>query len=140
MIFGTRYPIVQAPMAGVQAGALAAAVSEAGGLGSLPCAMLTAQTLRTELQAIHGRVGRRVNVNFSCHEPPVPDDRREAAWREALAPYYREFGIEGSKVPAGPGRAPFTAEMAQVLEGFRPEVVSFHFGLPCAQLLARVKS
>ncbi|HET7729758.1 MAG TPA: nitronate monooxygenase [Usitatibacter sp.] len=138
-MLGTRYPIIQAPMAGVQAGALAAAVSEAGGLGSLPCAMLTPQAMRAELEAMRARVGRRVNVNFFCHVPPTPDERREAAWREALAPYYREFAIDAAKVPAGPGRAPFTAEAADVLEEFRPEIVSFHFGLPSEALLARVK-
>ncbi|HEX5513600.1 MAG TPA: nitronate monooxygenase, partial [Gammaproteobacteria bacterium] len=79
-------------------------------------------------------------VNFFCHTPPAPDAQREAAWRAALAPHYAEFGIDADSIPAGPGRAPFSAEAAEVLAEFRPAVVSFHFGLPSAELLARVKA
>ena len=132
-------PIVQAPMAGVQGSALAVAVSNAGGLGSLPCAMLAPEALRTELQAIAAQTTRPYNVNFFCHQPPAPDAAREAAWRGALAPFYAELGIDVGSIPEGPGRLPFTAQAADVLEPFRPAVVSFHFGLPSADLLARVK-
>lgn len=137
---GTRLPIVQAPMAGVQAGALAAAVSEAGALGSLPCAMLAPEAMRTELELIRARTSAPYQVNFFCHVPPTPDASREARWREALAPYYAEFGIEAATIPAGPGRLPFGPEAAEVLEAFRPAVVSFHFGLPDEALLGRVRS
>jgi nitronate monooxygenase len=137
---GTEVPIIQAPMAGVQAGALAAAVSEAGGLGSLPCAVLAADAIRKELELIASRTRKPYNVNFFCHAPPAPDAGREAAWRKALAPYYREYDIDPEKIPAGPGRAPFSEEAADVLESFKPPIVSFHFGLPSAKLLARVKS
>ena len=133
-------PIIQAPMAGVQASALAVAVSNAGGLGSLPAAMLTLDSLRSELQAIHTQTTRPYNVNFFCHTPPVPDAQQDADWRAALAPYYEAFGLDVGAIPAGPGRAPFSAEVADVVEPFRPPVVSFHFGLPPADLLARVKS
>jgi nitronate monooxygenase len=139
-LLGIDVPIVQAPMAGVQAGALAATVSQAGGLGSLPCAMLTPETMRKELELVRSRTSRPVNVNFFCHVPPRPDAAREAAWRKVLAPYYRELGIDPESIPQGPGRAPFSEESADALEPFRPEVVSFHFGLPEAGLLARVKS
>jgi len=138
-LFGTRLPIVQAPMAGVQAGALAAAVSEAGALGSLPCAMLTVEAMRAEIDLIRSRTAQPFNVNFFCHEPPVPDAAREADWRGALSPFYAELGIDAAKVPAGPGRSPFTREAADALEPSRPAVVSFHFGLPAAELVARVK-
>jgi nitronate monooxygenase len=138
-LLGIDLPLIQAPMAGVQLGGMAAAVSEAGALGSLPCAMLTAETMRKELELVRGRTKKPINVNFFVHTPPAADAEREARWRAALAPYYREFGIDAQKVPAGPGRAPFTAEMAEALEPFRPEVVSFHFGLPSPELLARVK-
>jgi nitronate monooxygenase len=138
-LFGIDLPIIQAPMAGVQGSAMAVAVSNAGGLGSLPCAMLTPDTLRSELQAITAQTTRPYNLNFFCHTPPLPDATREAAWRAALAPYYAEFGIDPGSVPAGGGRAPFTAEAADLLEGFKPRVVSFHFGLPSPDLLARVK-
>ncbi|MFZ3117427.1 MAG: nitronate monooxygenase, partial [Variovorax sp.] len=136
---GIDLPIIQAPMAGVQGSAMAIAVSNAGGLGSLPCAMLTPDALRSELQAITAQTTRPYNVNFFCHTPPAPDAAREAVWRAALAPYYAEFGIDPASVPAGGGRTPFNAEAADLLETFRPPVVSFHFGLPSPALLARVK-
>src|SRR5437867_9922543 len=138
--FDTRWPLVQAPMAGSQGAALAIAVSKAGGLGSLPCAMLTVEAMRKELAAIRAATDRPYNANFFAHRPPVPDARREAAWRAALAPYYGEYGIDPDSIPEGPGRAPFTAEAADALEEFKPPVVSFHFGLPAAGLLDRVRS
>lgn len=137
---GIELPVIQAPMAGAQASAMAIAVSNAGGLGSLPCAMLTADGLRKELELIKVQTGKPFNVNFFCHAAPVADAGREAAWRAALAPYYRQYGIDPNGIPAGPGRAPFSSEFADVLEDYRPAVVSFHFGLPPADLLARVKS
>ena len=133
-------PIIQAPMAGAQASAMAIAVSNAGGLGSLPCAMLTAEGLRKELEAMRTQTGKPFNVNFFCHAAPVVDSGRESAWRAALAPYYRQYGIDPAAIPAGPGRAPFSAEFADVLEQFQPSVVSFHFGLPPADLMKRVKT
>jgi nitronate monooxygenase len=138
-LLGIELPIIQAPMAGVQGSALAVAVSNAGGLGSLPCAMLSPEALRDELGAIRAQTVRPFNVNFFCHVPPEPDAVREAAWRAALAPYYREFGIDTATIPAGPGRTPFGSTAADVLEAFRPPVVSFHFGLPSPELVARVK-
>lgn len=126
-------------MAGVQGSALALAVSGAGGLGSLPCAMLGADALRAELGALKAS-GLPYNVNYFSHTPPVPDAAREAAWRAALAPYYDELGLDITAIPAGPGRAPFTAEAADLLAEFAPPVVSFHFGLPAPDLLARVKA
>jgi nitronate monooxygenase len=137
---GVELPIVQAPMAGVQGSALAIAVSEAGGLGSLPCAMLSAEAIRKELAAIRAATSRPFNVNFFGHVNPGQDTRREGAWREALAPFYREYGIDAATISAGAGRAPFGTEAAEILEEFRPPVVSFHFGLPAAALLARVKA
>jgi len=138
-LLGTELPIVQAPMAGVQLGDLTVAVSESGGLGSLPCALLDARSLEQELARIRARTSKPINVNFFCHEPPVADAAREDAWRAALRPYYDELGLDPAKVAAGPGRAPFTAETAEVLAAFRPAVVSFHFGLPAPELLARVR-
>ena len=139
-LLGTELPIIQAPMAGVQGSALAVAVSNAGGLGSLPCAMLSLDTMRNELAAIKAGTGRPFNVNFFCHVPPAPNAEREAAWRVALSPYYKEFGIDADSIPAGPGRSPFSSEAAEVLGEFKPAVVSFHFGLPSAELLSRVKA
>ncbi len=139
-LLGIELPIIQAPMAGVQGSALAVAVSNAGGLGSLPCARLTLDDLRKELTAIKAQTDKPFNVNFFCHTPPEPSAKREAAWRAALAPYYKEYGIDADSIPAGPGRAPFSAEAADMLEEFAPPVVSFHFGLPSTELLARAKA
>jgi nitronate monooxygenase len=139
MTFLTETPVIQAPMAGSQLGAMAIAVSEAGGLGSLPCALLNPEGIRKELAALKAATSKPYNVNFFCHAPPSPDEKRESAWREKLAPYYRELGIDPASIPAGPGRAPFDAAAAEVLEEFRPPVVSFHFGLPSRDLLVRVK-
>lgn len=137
---GVAYPVIQAPMAGSQGSRLAIAVCEAGGLGSLPCAMLTVDAMRKELDAIRAATAKPYNVNFFCHALPVADAARESGWRAALGPYFREFGIDPATIPAGPGRAPFTRETADALESYRPAVVSFHFGLPAADLVARVKS
>ncbi len=139
-LLGTTLPIIQAPMAGVQGSAMAAAVSNAGGLGSLPCAMLGTDALRSELTAIRAETDKPFNVNFFCHTPPKPDAAREQAWRSALGAYYREHGIDASMIAQGPGRAPFSAGVADVLEEFKPAIVSFHFGLPPTELLDRVKS
>ncbi len=127
-------------MAGVQDGRLAVAVSNAGGLGSLPCAMLSPDAMRKELTHIAAHTTRPYNVNFFCHTPPTPSAEREARWRGALAPYYREYGLDVDAIPAGSLRVPFGTEAADVLDEFTPAVVSFHFGLPSADLLERVRA
>ena len=137
---GLEVPIVQAPMAGAQGSALAIAVSRAGGLGSLPCAMLTPEGIRAEIATIAAATTKNFNVNFFCHVQPTHDAAREAAWRETLARYYREFAIDPASIKPGPGRAPFSGETAAVLEAAKPRVVSFHFGLPAGELLARVRA
>ena len=139
-LLGIQFPIIQAPMAGVQESALAVAVSNAGGLGSLPCAMLSHDDLRQELAAIRTQTTKPFNVNFFCHTPPTPNIEREMAWRAALSPYFAEYGIDSSAIPAGAARLPFTAEVAEVLEAFKPSVVSFHFGLPPEDLLRRARA
>ncbi len=139
-LLGIELPVIQAPMAGAQLSAMAVAVSNAGGLGSLGCATLGIDAMHNELAAIAAQTSRPYNVNFFCHVPPSPDPQRESAWRSRLMPFYGKFGIDPSRIPAGPGRSPFTTEAADVLEEFRPAVVSFHFGLPPAPLLARVKA
>jgi len=139
-LLGTRWPILQAPMAGAQGSALAIAVSEAGGLGALPCAMLTPEAMRAELAALQAGTRAPYNVNFFCHTPPPTDEAAEARWRQALAPWYAELGLDASAIPAGAGRQPFSEAAAELLAEFRPRVVSFHFGLPAPELLARVKA
>ena len=137
---GVALPIIQAPMAGAQASAMAIAASNAGALGSLPCAMLGVDAMRRELMAIKAQTARPFNVNFFCHAQPTPDAKREAAWRASLAAYYQAFGIDANSIPTGPGRLPFSSEAANILAEFKPAVVSFHFGLPSTELLALVKS
>ena len=139
-ILGTAFPIIQAPMAGVQGSALAIAVCNAGGLGSLPCATLSPDAMKSEIAAIEAQTVSPYNVNFFCHAPPVPSADREAAWRAALAPYYAELGLDAGKVSGGAGRMPFNAEYAEVLSEIKPPVVSFHFGLPPPELFTRLKS
>jgi nitronate monooxygenase len=109
--------------------------------------MLDAQALRDELTLLRD-AGRPFNINFFCHTPPADDAARQAAWHDALRPYYREFGLTPPAMPTGvppatpaaAGRAPFGVAAAELLEEFRPAVVSFHFGLPSADLLARVRA
>lgn len=139
-LLGITYPIIQAPMAGVQTSALAIAVSAAGGLGSLPCAMLNHEALRAELTKLKSSGCGPYNVNFFCHAPPTPDAAREQRWREVLAPYYEEFEIDPADAAPEQARAPFSAGLAALLSEFAPPVVSFHFGLPSPDLLAQVRS
>lgn len=139
-LFGTALPIIQAPMAGVQDSAMAIAVSNAGGLGSLPCATPGPDALRAELAAIKAQSVMPFNVNFFCHAQPEADARREALWQKTLHPYFLEFGIDPSTIKPGPGRMPFNADAAEILEEFRPPVVSFHFGLPAEALLDRIRA
>jgi nitronate monooxygenase len=139
-LFGVELPVIQAPMAGFQGRELAIAVSDAGGLGSLPCALLSLDTMRAELTAIRAHTDKPYNVNFFCHTAPDPDPEREAAWRKLLSHYYQEYGIDAAEAAAPASRTAFSAAAADVLEPFKPSVVSFHFGLPPKDLLARVKS
>ena len=139
-LLGIELPIIQAPMAGVQDSRLAIAVSNAGGLGSLPCGMLGPDAMRKELAHLAAQTSRPYNVNFFCHAPPGPNAERVTEWRAVLAPYYREFELDPTVVPSAVARAPFSTDAADVLADFKPSVVSFHFGLPSAELLARVRA
>ena len=138
-LLGTHLPVIQAPMAGAQGSALAIAVSNAGGLGSLPGAMLTLEDLRDEIANISRHTSNSYNVNFFCHTPPRPDSDRDARWRGLLAPYYRELDVDPNAIRSEPGRAAFDHHAADVLAQFKPPVVSFHFGLPSKEILDRVK-
>lgn len=131
-------PIVQAPMVGCGS-ELAIAVCQAGGLGSIACAALTPDQLRAEGRAIRAKTDAPYNVNFFCHVPPPFDPAAQARWVARLAPYYAEMGLDPASAGSGPGRAPFDEAMCEVVEELRPSVVSFHFGLPEARLLERVR-
>jgi nitronate monooxygenase len=135
----SRLPIIQAPMAGAQGVELCAAVCEAGGLGSLPTAMLTPSELRDQIAEIRKRTPAPFNVNFCCHVPPKQDPEREARWLGELAPDYAEAALDPPAGGGGPVRTPFDSATAEIIEEAKPPVVSFHFGLPDESLLDRVK-
>jgi len=139
-LFKTEFPIVLAPMAGVMDAELVVAVAQGGGLGSLPCAMLSADKAREQVNIIRQRVTAPVNLNFFCHRAVDVDPAREKVWRQRLAPYYREHGLDPDAPINAANRAPFDAAFCVVVEELKPEIVSFHFGLPEPKLLERVKA
>lgn len=138
-LLGIELPIVQAPMAGAQGPEMAIAVSEAGGLGSLPCALLDVGGARAALAAIRAKTSKPVNVNFFCHVTPAPDPARDQAWRARLDAYYVELRVDPAAPVPSASRGAFDGAMCELVEEARPEVVSFHFGLPDAGLLARAR-
>lgn len=139
-MFNTQLPIIQAPMAGVQDHRLVVAVSESGGLGSLPCGMLSAAKVDEELTHIQKQTDKPYSVNFFCHDMPAPNPAKEHDWKNTLAPYYEEFGVDSSLKSGAALRMPFCAEMLDVINKFKPPVVSFHFGLPESKLLDGVRA
>ena len=139
-LFKTEFPIVLAPMAGVMDAELVIAVAQGGGLGSLPCAMLSAEKAREQVNIIRQRVSAPVNLNFFCHTAVDADPAREVVWRQRLMPYYREHGLDPDAPINAANRAPFDAAFCAVVEELKPEIVSFHFGLPEPKLLQRVKA
>ena len=139
-MFNLALPVIQAPMAGAQDWAMAAAASNAGGLGSLPCAMLSAEQQRDQAAKLRQATSGPINFNYFCHTPPVPDEAAENAWRALLRPYYLELGLDPDARAPAAARQPFDEAACQRVEEVRPEFVSFHFGLPDAALLARVKA
>jgi nitronate monooxygenase len=139
-LFKTEFPIVLAPMAGVMDAELVIAAAQGGALGSLPCALFSPEKAREQINIIRQRVSAPVNLNFFCHEEVDTDPKREAAWRQRLAPYYKELGLDPATPINAANRAPFDAAFCEVVEELKPEVVSFHFGLPDPSLLRRVKA
>jgi len=139
-LLGIERPIIQGPMAGATNASMVIAASNAGGLGSMPAAMLSIEQLRAELTTIRQHSQRPINVNFFCHQPPAVDEQQAQDWKNLLEPYYRELGVDFDAPTPVSNRAPFDAAGCEVVEAFRPEVVSFHFGLPEQSLLDRVKA
>lgn len=139
-LFGIEHPILLAPMAGPSTAELGIAVSEAGGLGCYACALSTPEQIRTAMSVIRQRTNRPVNLNFFTHTPPVPDAGREARWKARLGQYYSELGVDPNAPVPSTNRAPFDETTCRIVEEFKPEVVSFHFGLPEENLLQRVKA
>ena len=139
-LFKTEFPIVLAPMAGIMDADLVIAAAQGGALGSLPCAMISAEKAREQVNIIRQRVSAPINLNFFCHKPVEADPKREAVWKQRLASYYEEFGLDPAAPFAAANRAPFDAAFCAVVEELKPEVVSFHFGLPSPDLVKRVKA
>ena len=139
-LFKTEFPILLAPMAGVMDQDLAIAVAQGGGLASLPCAMITADKAREQVGILRQRVSAPVNLNYFCHTPVDADPAREAGWRKRLTPYYQELGLDPAASITAANRAPFDEAMCAVVEELKPEVVSFHFGLPPAAMVKRIKA
>ena len=139
-MFKTEFPIVLAPMAGVMDADLVIAAAQGGALGSLPCAMLSAEKAREQVKIIRQRVSAPINLNFFCHTSVDADPAREAGWKQRLAGYYGELGLDPAAPFSAANRAPFDAASCEVVEELKPEVVSFHFGLPAPALLKRIKA
>ncbi len=139
-LLGTELPIIQAPMAGASGVAMAVAAADAGALGSLPCGMLEPDRIRAEVAAFRRQSGKPIHLNFFAHRAAAPDPEAQSAWRERLTGYYAEYGVDPSAQMAAAQRSPFDESRCRLVEELRPEVVSFHFGLPGTHLLARVKA
>jgi nitronate monooxygenase len=139
-LFGIELPIIQAPMAGVAFSDMVIGVSEAGGLGSLACALLTPEQIVQEVNTIRQQTSRPINLNFFCHQPPKTDVEREGVWRGVLEHYFTELGLDPAAIPSSSGRAAFDSATCDLVVELRPNVVSFHFGLPEKTLVARVKA
>jgi nitronate monooxygenase len=140
-LLGIRLPIIQAPMAGVSTPEMAAAVSAAGGLGSIGVGNVDAAAARAMIAAIRSRTDRPFNVNFFCHAPAVADPAKEAAWLALLGPHFSRFGAK----PPVSLREIYTSfvvdnEMLAMLLAERPPVVSFHFGLPSSDRIGALKT
>ncbi len=139
-LLGIELPIILAPMAGPGTAALAIAVAEAGGLGSLACALLSPDQARAEFVAIRHGTSKPINMNFFCHAPPTIDAARDIAWRQQLRPYYVELGLDPEMPAPALPLAPFGSAHYDLVAELKPEIVSFHFGLPSEDLLNRVKA
>jgi nitronate monooxygenase len=140
---GIKLPIIQAPMAGIQGGAMAAAVANAGGLGSIPCAMLSPDGIVKEIEAFKSAIVNPhapLNLNFFCHQTPNPSEAEQRAWKDLLAPYFNEFCIDPASIAEGPGRSPFDDISLAIVQAHRPAVVSFHFGLPDPYFVKAIQS
>lgn len=139
-LFETEFPIIQSPMAGVQDSALTIAVCKAGGLGSLPCGMLSIDKIVDEIRVIKEATAKPYNLNFFCHKMPTYDEKQQSTWRDQLNNYFTEVGVDCEISPRSANRTPFNHDVADAIESTHPEFISFHFGLPDRELLARVKS
>lgn len=138
-LLNIEIPIIQAPMAGSDSIALTQAVSSVGALGSLACALLSPDGVRDAVRALRHETTRPFNLNFFCHTMGVPDAAAREKWKSFLRSHYERLNLDIEAVQESRLRLPFNDEMCAVVEEIRPEVVSFHFGLPAAGLVERLK-
>ncbi|MDN3379963.1 MULTISPECIES: nitronate monooxygenase [unclassified Pseudoalteromonas] len=139
-LFNTELSLIQAPMAGVQNYRLAAAVCNSGGLGSLPCAMLSKEQLLGEITKLSQATGKPYNLNFFCHKPTSYTQQQKRQWHTLLAPYFTELGIDESSLGMTATRQPINNEIVELIAPFKPPVVSFHFGLPTTDIVEKIKN
>ncbi len=139
-LFKTEFPIVLAPMAGAMDADLVIAAAQGGALGSLPCALLSVEKAREQVNIVRQRVSTPLSMNFFCHKAVAADPAREAIWKQRLAAYYKELGLDPTAPINAANRAPFDVAMCELVEELKPEIVSFHFGFPDTALLKRVKA
>src|SRR5688500_4837136 len=138
-LFRIEVPIVQAPMAGAQDADIMIGAAQAGALASLPCALSTVEKAREQIHIVRQRVSAPLNMNFFCHKAVDASAEQEARWRMRLTPYFRELGLDPDTTVPAVNRSPLDAAMCELVEELKPEVVSFHFGLPDKALFRRVK-
>lgn len=139
-VLKTELAIIQAPMAGVQNAKLAVAVCEAGGLGSLPCAMLSAELLKSELDYLSQHTDKPYNLNFFCHQTPDYTLAQQTAWHNLLTPYFDEFAVDVSQFTRNASRQPINQQIIDIIAPYAPAVVSFHFGLPSREIVSQIKA
>tara|TARA_B100000315_G_scaffold83135_1_gene76108 strand:- start:566 stop:1603 length:1038 start_codon:yes stop_codon:yes gene_type:complete len=139
-VLKTELAIIQAPMAGVQNAKLAVAVCEAGELGSLPCAMLSAELLKSELDYLSQHTDKPYNLNFFCHQTPDYTLAQQTAWHNLLTPYFDEFAVDVSQFTRNASRQPINQQIIDIIAPYAPAVVSFHFGLPSREIVSQIKA
>lgn len=140
-LFPIDLPLLLAPMAGAADSKMAISVAKAGGLGSIACAMLDEEKIRSEVFKFRKECPEKpLNLNFFCHQKVEMTEAQEKTWEEALTPYFREFNIEQNKNASFPERRPFDEKACLLLEELRPGIVSFHFGLPDSKFIKRLKA
>ena len=138
-LLGITHPIIQSPMLGAGADIMIG-VARAGGLGSLACATLNLESIRAEVAAFRAESEQPLNLNFFCHQAPEYDEAAIEQWKSLFKAYYIELGVDYDAPTPVSSRAPFDETTCALVEELRPEVVSFHFGLPAPELVARVKA
>lgn len=140
IFLSSPYPLIQAPMAGAQGVDMAVAVCRGGGVGSLPAALLSAKALEKAIKTIQAETDAVFNVNFFAHQMPTEKVEDKARWQQLLSPYFDEYQIDAKTIDSGDLRQPFGKEQLAVLENQPVGIVSFHFGLPDTQAVARIKA